>query len=176
MYKRQGYTQRGGSVFSTWYNGGLRTTTYFHNMIGLLTEIVGGPTPSEIPLVPSRLLPNGDSPNPVLPQKWYFQNAIDYSVSLNYAVLTYAQRYKDDLLFNIYRMGKNSIERGSKDTWSFSPKKIDAINAAATTDKTAASNAFARGGMNVKYLDTVMKNPATVSYTHLDVYKRQPLK
>lgn len=157
---KPGYTQRGGSVFSTWYNGGLRTTTYFHNMIGLLTEIVGGPTPSEIPLVPSRLLPNGDSPNPILPQKWYFQNAIDYSVSLNYAVLTYAQRYKDDLLFNIYRMGKNSIERGSKDTWSFSPKKIDAINAAATADKTAASNAFARGGMNVKYLDTVMKNPA----------------
>lgn len=153
---KPGYTQRGGSVFSTWYNGGLRTTTYFHNMIGLLTEIVGGPTPSEIPLVPSRLLPNGDSPNPVLPQKWNFQNSIDYSVSLNYAVLTYAQRYKDDLLFNIYRMGKNSIERGSKDTWSFSPKKIDAINAAATADKTAS----ARGGMNVKYLDTVMKNPA----------------
>ena len=24
---KQGYTQRGGSVFSTWYNGGLRTTT-----------------------------------------------------------------------------------------------------------------------------------------------------
>jgi hypothetical protein len=40
---KPGYTQRGGSVFSTWYNGGLRTTTYFHNMIGLLTEIVGSP-------------------------------------------------------------------------------------------------------------------------------------
>ncbi len=155
---KPGYTQRGGSVFSTWYNGGLRTTTYFHNMIGLLTEIVGGPSPSEIPLVPSRLLPNGDSPNPVLPQKWYFQNSIDYSVSLNYAVLNYAQRYRDELLFNIYRMGKNSIERGSKDTWSFSPKKIDAINAAAKEDKTASTNAFGRGGMNVKYLDTVMKN------------------
>ena len=109
---KPGYTQRGGSVFSTWYNGGLRTTTYFHNMIGLLTEIVGGPTPSEIPLVPARLLPNGDSPNPVLPQKWYFKNSIDYSVSLNYAVLNYAQRYRDELLFNIYKMGKNSIERG----------------------------------------------------------------
>ncbi|RZJ77114.1 MAG: peptidase, partial [Flavobacterium sp.] len=90
---KPGYTQRGGSVFSTWYNGGLRTTTYFHNMIGLLTEIVGSPTPSDIPLVPSRLLPNGDSPNPVLPQKWFFKNSIDYSVSLNYAVLNYAQRY-----------------------------------------------------------------------------------
>ncbi|MES2446907.1 MAG: M14 metallopeptidase family protein [Bacteroidota bacterium] len=152
---KPGYTQRGGSVFSTWYNGGLRTTTYFHNMIGLLTEITGNPTPSEIPLVPARLLPNGDSPNPVLPQKWFFKNSIDYSVSLNYAVLNYAQRYYDELLFNIYKMGKNSIDRGSKDTWSFSPKKIDAINAAAQADKSSNN----RGGIPVKYLDTVMKNP-----------------
>ena len=37
---KPGYTAKGGSVFSTWYNGGLRTTTYFHHMIGLLTEII----------------------------------------------------------------------------------------------------------------------------------------
>ncbi|MGF1923213.1 MAG: M14 family metallopeptidase [Bacteroidia bacterium] len=158
---KPGYTQRGGSVFSTWYNGGLRTTTYFHNMIGLLTEIVGSPTPSEIPLVPSRLLPNGDSPNPVLPQKWYFKNSIDYSVSLNYAVLNYAQRHSDELLYNIYQMGKNAIDRGSKDTWSFSPKKIDAINEAYQRDRTVSSSTAGggRGGMSTKYLDTVMKAP-----------------
>lgn len=160
---KPGYTQRGGSVFSTWYNGGLRTTTYFHNMIGLLTEIVGGPTPSEIPLVPSRLLPNGDSPNPVLPQKWYFKNSIDYSISLNYAVLNYAQRYSDELLYNIYQMGRNSIERGSKDTWSFSPKKIDAINEAYQKDRkataTGTGSEFSRGSIPVKYLDTILKAP-----------------
>lgn len=154
---KPGYTQRGGSVFSTWYNGGLRTTTYFHNMIGLLTEIAGNPTPMEIPLVPSRLLPNGDSPNPVVPQKWFFKNSIDYSVSLNYAVLNYAQRYSDELLFNVYQMGKNSIDKGNKDTWSFSPKKIDAINAAAKNDKSNAANN--RGSMPVKYYDAVMKAP-----------------
>lgn len=160
---KPGYTQRGGSVFSTWYNGGLRTTTYFHNMIGLLTEIVGSPTPSEIPLVPNRLLPNSDSPNPVTPRKWYFKNSIDYSVSLNYAVLNYAQRYHDELLYNIYQMGKNSIERGKKDTWSFSPKKIEAITNAA---KKGGANAeageaefAARRTMSVKYFDTVMKAP-----------------
>ena len=119
---KPGYTQRAGSVYSTWYNGGLRTTTYFHNMIGLLTEIIGSPTPSEIPLVPQRLIPNSATPFPVAPQKWFFRNSIDYSVSLNYAVLNYAQRYHDELLFNIYKMGKNSIERGEKDTWTLSPK------------------------------------------------------
>ena len=158
---KPGYTQRGGSVFSTWYNGGLRTTTYFHNMVGLLTEIVGSPTPSEIPLVPSRLLPNGDSPNPITPRKWYFKNSIDYSVSLNYAVLGYAQRYHDELLYNIYQMGKNSIERGKKDTWSFSPKKIDAINAAAKTSAPVAVGELTRGRISIsmKAYDTVMKAP-----------------
>ena len=162
---KPGYTQRGGSVYSTWYNGGLRTTTYFHNMIGLLTEIIGSPTPSEIPLVPSRLLPNGDSPNPITPRKWYFKNSIDYSVSLNYAVLNYAQRYRDELLYNIYQMGRNSIERGKKDTWSFSPKKIEAINNAAKSEKNTPiaggdTDFGPRRQISIKAFDTVMKAQA----------------
>lgn len=125
---KPGYTQRGGSSFSTWYNGGLRTTTYFHNMIGLLTEIVGGPNPSDVPLIPQRLIPNGATPNPITPQKWYFRQSIDYSVSLNYAVLDYAVRYRDELLYNIYKMGRNSIERGERDNWTLSPKRIAEIS------------------------------------------------
>jgi hypothetical protein len=125
---KPGYTERAGSVYSTWYNGGLRTTTYFHNMVGLLTEIIGGPTPSEVPLVPQRLIPSGSTPFPVTPRKWFFRQSIDYSVSLNYAVLDYASRYRDELLFNIYEMGRNSIQRGSEDYWTLSPKRIDQIN------------------------------------------------
>ncbi|GAB2594825.1 M14 family metallopeptidase [Spirosoma areae] len=168
---KPGFTRLGGSVFSTWYNGGLRTTTHFHNMIGLLTEIIGGPTPEDIPLVPSRLIPNGNTPFPVTPQKWYFRQSIDYSLSLNYAVMGYAARYRDELLFNIYRMGKNSIERGSKDTWGLSPKRIDAITQAYQADpkkptSTSTSAALAQygmlargGGMPMKYYDTIMKAP-----------------
>jgi hypothetical protein len=125
---KPGYTSKSGSVFSTWYNGGLRTTTYFHNMIGLLTEIVGSPNPSTIPLVTSRLIPNAATPNPIVPQKWLFRQSIDYSVSLNYAVLNYASRHRDELLMNIYLMGKNSIAKGNTDTWSLSPSKIEAMN------------------------------------------------
>ena len=127
---KPGYTAKDGSVFSTWYNGGLRTTTYFHNMTGLLTEIIGNPTPFEIPLVPARLIPNNDTQNPVLPQVWHFQQSIDYSLSLNYAVLNYASRHKDEVLMNIYRMGRNSIDRGSKDFWPLSPSKVAIIDSA----------------------------------------------
>ena len=132
---KPGYTMKSGSVYSTWWNGGLRTAAYYHNIIGLLTEIIGNPTPSAIPLVPQRLIPNSATPYPIEPQKWYFKNSIDYSVSLNYAVLNYASRYKDELLYNIYTMGKNSINDGSKDSWTKSPRKVEQINDLFKADK-----------------------------------------
>lgn len=125
---KPGYTQRGGAVFSTWYNGGLRTTSYFHNMIGLLTEIIGNPTPSSVPLVPARLMPNGNTPYPVMPQKWNFRRSIDYSISLNYAVMDYAARNREHLLYNIYWMGKSSIEAGNRDNWTISSKRIELLS------------------------------------------------
>ena len=54
---KPGVTMRSGSTYSTWWNGGLRTTAYFHNMIGMLTEAIGNPTPQEIPLVFRQQLP-----------------------------------------------------------------------------------------------------------------------
>ena len=168
---KPGYTQRAGSQFSTWWNGGLRTTPYFHNMVGLLTEIIGNPTPETVALVPDRLIPNGATPNPVVPQQWHFRQSIDYSVSLNYAVLDYAARYRTELLYNIYKMGKNSIDRGSKDNWTFYPKYIDSIKTAYQKDKnagkkdssknTAGEFSFGREeSIPAKYYTEVLKNPA----------------
>jgi hypothetical protein len=42
----------------------------------------------------------------------------------NWAVMDYASRNKDLLLFNIWRMGMNSIERGSRDSWTIRPGDI----------------------------------------------------
>jgi len=126
-----GSAMRGAASYSTWYNGGLRTTTYFHNMIGILTEIIGSPTPMEIPLVPERQLPSGDEPAPIPPRKWHYRESIEYSMTANRAILDYASRWRETLLFNIYKMGKNSIERGSKDTWTVTPKRIEALRAEA---------------------------------------------
>ncbi len=167
---KPGYTQRAGSQFSTWWNGGLRTTPYFHNMVGLLTEIIGSPTPETIALVPDRLIPNGATPNPVVPQVWHFRQSIDYSVSLNYAVLDYAARYRTELLYNIYRMGKNAINRGDEDHWTFYPKYIDSIKTAYIKDKKAAKKDSSRNQTGEfsfgredtvpkKYYAQILKNP-----------------
>ncbi len=151
---KPGYTMKSGSVYSTWWNGGLRTAAYYHNIIGLLTEIIGNPTPSKIPLVPNRLIPNSATPYPIEPQPWYFKNSIDYSVSLNYAVLNYASRYKDELLYNIYTMGKHSIEAGNKDTWTKSPKKVELLNETFKSDKKEIKG----DTLPVDYFSKVYKN------------------
>ncbi len=72
---------RSGSNYSTWWNGGLRTITYFHNEIGLLTEIIGSPTPMNIALVPDKQLPQGDWPLPIAPQTWHYRQSIDYEIT-----------------------------------------------------------------------------------------------
>lgn len=166
---KPGYTQRAGSVYSTWWNGGVRTTAYFHNIIGLLTEIIGSPTPISIPLVPERLIPNMATPYPVTPQVWHFRRSIDYSVSLNYAVFDYAARQREELLFNIYRMGKNSIEYGSADHWTLSPRLTDSVNsilkrapdvAGPRTGRAEAAVAQGRSdSATIKYYNQVYRSP-----------------
>lgn len=131
---KAGSGTRSAARYSTWHNGMERSVSYFHNSIGLLTEIVGGPTPTEIPLVPSTQLPRGDEMMPIAPRDWHLQDSLDYQWTLNRAVLDYASRNKERLLFNIWRMGMNSIEKGSRDSWTITPSKVDRLVNAAPLD------------------------------------------
>ncbi|MDH3735235.1 MAG: M14 family metallopeptidase, partial [Gemmatimonadota bacterium] len=124
---KPGATRRRGANYSTWWNGGLRTTPYFKNMIGLLTETIGNPTPMQIPMIMERLVPNDDLPAPIEPQPWHFRQSVDYSVTANKAVLDLASRYRETFLYRIWRMGMNSIERGNRDHWTIHPKRVDAL-------------------------------------------------
>ena len=153
-----GTTMRSGAGYSTWWNGGLRTTPYFKNMIGLLTETRGHPTPIEISFVPARQLPHGDLPLPVEPGIWHFRQSIEYSQTANMAVLDHASRNRDRLLFNIWRMGANAIERGSRDNWTVLPFQIDA----ATAELEAAGSRGSRGDLvgSVDDYNRILRDPA----------------
>nr|WP_312781764.1 M14 family metallopeptidase [Brevundimonas sp.] len=141
---KPGSTMRSGASYSTWNNGMERSITYFHNAVGLLTEITGHPTPSQISLIPQNQLARNDLPMPVAPQTWHFAQSIEYSQSINRAVLNYASRNKDRLLFNIWRMGQNAIDKGNTDTWRVTPTGIEALQAAA--------------GENVRRVDPALYN------------------
>ena len=163
---KPGSGMRSAANYSTWYNGGLRTVTYFHNMTGILTEIIGSPTPIQLPLVPARQLPSGDLPFPVPPQTWHYHQSIEYEQTNNRAILDYASREREHVLYDVYRMGKNSIERGGTDTWTITPKRIAALEDAAAKAKPSAAPApFAGSFDNAKTVpadlyQTVLHDPA----------------
>ena len=127
--EKGGVVMRLGANYSTWWNGGLRTTVYFHNMIGLLTETIGNPTPIEIPFLANRQIPSADLPLPVRPGPWKFRQSVDYSVTANKAVLDVVSRNRETFLYNIWKMGHDRIAQGNKDSWTVWPKRIAAVEA-----------------------------------------------
>jgi hypothetical protein len=153
--EKPGSTMRSGANYSTWFNGSLRTISYFHNAIGILTEIIGNPTPMPLPMVPKSQLPHNDLPMPVAPQTWHLKQSIDYSMSMNRSLLDYASRNRERLLFNIYKMGADSIQRGSEDSWTVTAKDIDALEAAAKGKPVPP-----QGGVDPKLFQSVLRDPA----------------
>ncbi len=144
--------------YQTWWNGCLRCTPYFHNMIGILTEMIGNPTPMEIPFIPDRHLPSGDYPFPIAPQKWHFRQSIEYSMTANRAILDLAAKLRENFLFNIFRMGKNSIEYGSSDHWTIDPSRIKAVEEAINKDKPKMTGSGRSQGYPPKYYHNVLHN------------------
>jgi len=157
---KAGAVTRDAAPYSTWFNGGDRTTVGFHNQIGVMSEIIGNPTPISIPLIASKLLPNGEQPLPIGPQQiWHQRQSIDYVNSADRAILDIAAKFREDFLYRIYIMGKNSIERGSKDYWTLTPKRIAELEAnyakykadqkSNSGNQSSAENRGGRGGSNI---------------------------
>ncbi len=145
---KPGAIMRSGAPYSTWWNGGLRSTAYFHNIIGILTETIGSPTPIDIPFIPQRLLPKEDYPFPVAPQKWHFRQSVEYAITADLAILDVASKNREDFLYRRYLMGKHAIEKGSRDSWTIVPDMVAAVEAAAAKDagREAAPAAAGPGG------------------------------
>jgi hypothetical protein len=101
-------TRHGGTVG--------RTTVYFHNMIGLLTEAIGNPD-AEIPLVPDTLLPR--RPADADPALAYFAQPIACMSAANRAVLT-SHPLSGTVLLQHLSNGTDSIERSTD--WTITPR------------------------------------------------------
>jgi Zinc carboxypeptidase len=161
---KPGSGARSAASYSTWHNGMERSIAYFHNSVGLLTEIIGGPTPASVALVPDLQLANGDRPMPIAPQTWHLSQTVEYQYALDRAVIDYASRNRERMLFNIYKMGANSIEKGSTDSWTITPTKVDALKEAAKNAKPGEEDAmmasfFGRAGAVDPSLYKVLQQP-----------------
>ncbi|MEE4213421.1 MAG: M14 metallopeptidase family protein, partial [Bacteroidales bacterium] len=153
---KPGSGMRSVASYSTWFNGNLRTTGYFHNQIGILTEIKGNPTPLEIEFNPDRQLPMNDMPYPIEPGPFSFRDAIEYSYTMNMAILDYASRYRETLLFNRYIMGRNNIDKGRRDNWTLHPDIIDNLKEVVANDNSRDDGddqyRYSRRGLSLDYL------------------------
>lgn len=108
-----------GVSYSMFWNGGMRTTPYYHNQIGILTEVAHA-TPTPRYYDPKRKPKNvGGKPSNATeifyPYPWeggesHFREAIDYMITSSMAALDLAADKKDEFLYNIYDMGRDAIE------------------------------------------------------------------
>lgn len=142
---KPGSGARSAAPYSTWHNGMVRSIAYFHNSIGLLTEIIGGPTPEKIPLVPNTQLARNDETMPIGPREWHLKDSLEYQYSLDRAVMDYAARNRERLLLNIWRMGNEAIAKGNRDSWTITPNDIDAAKAAAKGKVAEGGDVYFRG-------------------------------
>ena len=132
------------NVYTMFWNGGGRTVPYYHNMIGILTE-TGHTTPTPRYYDPEKLpkyvaggIPT-DGTDIMYPDPWkggesHFRDAVDYMLTATWAVLDIAADRRTNYLYNIYRMGKDAIDKGnteapfayiiSKDQWD----SFEAVN------------------------------------------------
>ena len=119
-------TQRRGAPYSTWFNGGIRTTAHFHNIIGILTETIGNPDADRaFRSCASRQLGDSNLWWPIKPQAgWHMRQSVEYSMTANRAILDYASRYRERVLYNIYVMGRDEMKWGSEDHWTFTPHEM----------------------------------------------------
>ncbi len=123
--------------YSMWWNGGMRTAPYFHNMIGILTETAHAtPTPRyynpeyKPESLGSRRSSTSTSGTDIFyPFPWEggeskFRDAVDYMITASMGILSIAADRKEKWLYNIYAMGRDAIEQSSlyayvipKDQW-----------------------------------------------------------
>ncbi len=109
--------------FSMWWNGGMRTAPYYHNMIGLLTETAHAtPTPryydsARKPAFVAGLRSDGSEifyPYPWEGGESHFRDAVDYMLTASMAVLDIAADRKEEFLHHIYLMGRDAIENDAE--------------------------------------------------------------
>ena len=108
-----------GTNFSMFWNGGMRTAPYYHNMIGILTEVAHAtPTPryydpEKKPKRVAGIAADGSEifyPNPWQGGESHFRDAVDYMLTASMGILEIAADRKEQFLRNIYLMGRDAIE------------------------------------------------------------------
>jgi len=110
------------TVFDSWYPGYVTQVADSHNVISLLTEtaLYRYATPrfytvDEFPEPYRDFTVSTFYPNPWKGGWWRLRDAVDYCLTASKAVLTTASNYRQDLLYDKYQMGRDTIAKFRKE-------------------------------------------------------------
>src|SRR6202171_1617089 len=131
-----------GEQFTYWYEGTAKNGGWWHNIVGMLTEVasaaIASPVEQEHATVnriagnargpaealgydprkplppPADLWQRGNYPRPWMGGTWKLRDIIDYELTITYAVLEGAAVNRVMLQQNFYRLNRKAIEAGRK--------------------------------------------------------------
>jgi hypothetical protein len=114
--------------FDTWWNGGMRTAPYFHNMVGILTETGhASATPATYDAkafpktFPNTTIPTLEPttyyPSPFTGGEWHLRNSCDYMVTASMAVLDVGAKRRAEWLFDTYQMARDAVVQHGNETF-----------------------------------------------------------
>ena len=141
--------------FDTWWNGGMRTAPYFHNMIGILTETSHASAtpatydPATFPKVfPGTAVPTLEPttyyPSPYRGGEWHLRDSCDIMVTTSMAALDIGARRRQEWLYDIYQMGRDAIRANARETFIIPAEQWDRGTAVKLV------NALRLGGIDVE--------------------------
>jgi len=132
-------------VFDTWYPGYVTQVVDAHNIISLLTEtaLYRYATPhyytlSDFPEQYRDFTISAFYPSPWKGGWWRLRDAVDYCLTASKAVLHTAAKYREELLYDKYQMGRDTIARFQKEppyAWIIPQEQWDAPTAALLLNK-----------------------------------------
>lgn len=105
-----------GDGFDAWYPGYIDYLPVFKNIPAFWTETQGtGPAPrtTTAAQIPANMrIPQPLYPSPWMNTEWHLRDAMAYQETASIATLDWAAKYKENLLLNRYRSGRDQIARG----------------------------------------------------------------
>ncbi len=112
-------------IFDSYWPGGTRNTAWWKNVTGLLTEVASADIATPMYIEPGELrggvkgLPEykrqSNFPSPWPGGWWRLRDIVEYELVATRAFLESGARYRESLLFNVYRMASEATARGASE-------------------------------------------------------------
>jgi hypothetical protein len=130
-------------IFDSYWPGGTRNTAWWKNVTGLLTEVASARIATPIRIEPGELrgevkgLPEykrqSNFPSPWPGGWWRLRDIVEYELVATGAFMETGARFREDFLFNVYRMAREATEKGNQEppyAFLMPPDQGDPVSAA----------------------------------------------